>query len=144
MRRVNACGKAEAVLVFPSCLGWFGLLASGTTISRLVFGYRSAETAARAIGGRPVPDRLAIASASRWQQSLVRRLHAYADGVSMDFGDIPLDLGRLTAFQAAVLRHCRAIPYAGTMTYGQLAKLAGHRGPPGPWAIAWPPTRFLC
>jgi O-6-methylguanine DNA methyltransferase len=146
---VSATPAAESWLVFPSALGWFGLVAAGKIVRRLTFGHRSARAAAQAIGCRPAPSGLARVSgarrvppqhrhtdhksmvpgagyhATRWQQSLVHRLQAYAEGAAMDFGDILLDLGRLTTFQRTVLRHCRGIAYGRTMTYGQLAGLAG-------------------
>jgi O-6-methylguanine DNA methyltransferase len=136
---VSATPASETLLVFPSSLGWFGLFAAGEIVRRLTFGHRSARAAAQTIGCRPAPTSLAGQGAmrdhamhgarlpqdARWQQSLVRRLQAYAEGVPLDFGDILLDMGRLTTFQRTVLQHCRGIPYGRTMTYGQLAGLAG-------------------
>jgi O-6-methylguanine DNA methyltransferase len=146
---VSATPAAETLLVFPSRLGWFGLFAAGEVVRRLTFGHRSARAAAQTIGCRPAPTSPTQVSGTlrvpvlrrhtdhasmvpgagyydaRWQQSLVRRLQAYAEGVPMDFGDILLDIGRLTTFQRTVLQHCRGIPYGRTMTYGQLAGLAG-------------------
>jgi len=118
---VSETHGSETLLVFPSSLGWFGVLAAGKIVRRLTFGRRSARGAARAIGPRPVAAR----PADWWQRSLVRRLQAYAEGMPMDFDDVLLDLGRLTTFERTVLGHCREIPYGRTLTYGQLAVVAG-------------------
>jgi methylated-DNA-[protein]-cysteine S-methyltransferase len=61
----------------------------------------------------------------RWLAALIDRLKRYADGAPVDFRDIRVDGSRLTPFQASVIPHCRHIPYGQTMTYGQLAQLAG-------------------
>jgi methylated-DNA-[protein]-cysteine S-methyltransferase len=39
--------------------------------------------------------------------------------------DVPVDLAGLSPFTRQVLLACRAIPYGGTMTYGQLAAQVG-------------------
>ena len=50
----------------------------------------------------------------------------YFDGERVDFGDVDLDLSWGTDFQVAVAEALRAIPYGETVTYGELAALAGH------------------
>jgi methylated-DNA-[protein]-cysteine S-methyltransferase len=57
---------------------------------------------------------------------LVERLRAYFAGEQVSFGDIELDLSWATPFQAGVTGALRAIPYGETVTYGELAALAGH------------------
>ena len=59
---------------------------------------------------------------------LARRLSAYFAGTRDDFGDVDLDLAWCTPFQAAVADALRGIPYGETVTYGELAALAGHPG----------------
>lgn len=63
-------------------------------------------------GGHPLADRLSAYFASRRD----------------DFGDVELDLEWCTPFQAAVAEALRRIPYGETVSYGELAALAGHPG----------------
>jgi methylated-DNA-[protein]-cysteine S-methyltransferase len=57
---------------------------------------------------------------------LVPRLAAYFSGDPVSFADVELDLEWMTPFQRAVADALRAIPYGETVTYGELAALAGH------------------
>jgi methylated-DNA-[protein]-cysteine S-methyltransferase len=54
------------------------------------------------------------------------RLAAYFDGSRDDFLDLELDLEGATQFQLAVTQALRRIPFGETVTYGELAALAGH------------------
>ncbi len=58
---------------------------------------------------------------------LQRQIQSYFDGRLTDFR-IKLDLDGRTSFHQTVLRACATIPYGETLTYGQLAELAGHPG----------------
>jgi methylated-DNA-[protein]-cysteine S-methyltransferase len=57
---------------------------------------------------------------------LAVRLRLYFAGERDDFLDVELDLDGLTSFQRAVCDALRAVPYGETVTYGELAALAGH------------------
>jgi methylated-DNA-[protein]-cysteine S-methyltransferase len=59
-------------------------------------------------------------------EPIVERLCAYFRGARADFADVELDLEGCTAFQRAVVDALRAVPYGETVTYGELAALAGH------------------
>ncbi len=58
---------------------------------------------------------------------LQRQIQRYFDGRLTHFR-IKLDLDGRTSFHQTVLRACATIPYGETLTYGQLAELAGHPG----------------
>ena len=58
--------------------------------------------------------------------SVVERVRAYFAGETVSFDDVPLDLAWATPFQERVAAALRAIPYGETVTYGELAALAGH------------------
>ncbi len=58
---------------------------------------------------------------------LQRQIQRYFDGRPTEFR-IRLDLRDRTLFHQTVLRACATIPYGETLTYGQLAQLAGHPG----------------
>ncbi|MBD0290060.1 MAG: methylated-DNA--[protein]-cysteine S-methyltransferase [Thermoleophilia bacterium] len=57
---------------------------------------------------------------------LAERVRAYFRGEVDSFADVGLDLGWCTPFQRAVLHALRRIPYGETLTYGELALLAGY------------------
>ena len=56
---------------------------------------------------------------------LVERLRAYFSGRRAGFADVELELDWATPFQLAVTDTLRAVPYGETVTYGELAALAG-------------------
>jgi methylated-DNA-[protein]-cysteine S-methyltransferase len=60
------------------------------------------------------------------EHPLGERMAAYFTGERVDFGDVPLDLDWCTPFQRSVANALRAVPYSETVTYGELAALAGH------------------
>jgi methylated-DNA-[protein]-cysteine S-methyltransferase len=57
---------------------------------------------------------------------LARRLQRYFCGERTDFADVELDLSWATPFQRAIAGALREIPYGESVTYGELAALAGH------------------
>lgn len=120
-----AASNAPSVLVvFPSRLGWMALVGAGDVLKQLTFAHGSPQTAA----GACCPELLENAQRGTWNDQLVRRLQAYAAGTPEDFGDVRVDPGPLTEFRRRVVRHCRKIPYGGTLSYGQLAAKAGSPG----------------
>jgi methylated-DNA-[protein]-cysteine S-methyltransferase len=60
------------------------------------------------------------------EHELIERIRAYFAGATVAFDDVELDLDWATPFQARVAAALRAIPYGETVTYGELAALAGH------------------
>ena len=57
---------------------------------------------------------------------VVERLRAYFAGEPDSFDDVDLDFSWATPFQTGVADALRAIPHGETVTYGELAALAGH------------------
>lgn len=109
------------VVSFATDLGWMAVAGAGSTIKHIVFGYPSRAAAwavLESIVAAPV-------QAGNWWPSLVERLRDYAAGSPVDFRDVTLDLDHLTPFQVRVIKHCRAIGYGKTRSYGELAALAG-------------------
>ena len=66
------------------------------------------------------------AAAAESAHPLGARFAAYFAGARDDFTDVKLELDDPTPFQRAVLEALRRIPYGETVTYGELAALAGH------------------
>jgi methylated-DNA-[protein]-cysteine S-methyltransferase len=58
--------------------------------------------------------------------ALPERLVAYFAGEQTPFDDVDLDVDGCTAFQLAVVETLRRVPYGETVTYGELAALAGY------------------
>jgi methylated-DNA-[protein]-cysteine S-methyltransferase len=110
---------AARFLAFPSALGWIGLTASGRGLHRLVFGHRTGEEARQSLGAVP-----GWSSPPDWLVELSARLQAYAEGKADDFADVPVVLAG-SPFSQRVLAACRAIGYGETVSYGELATLAG-------------------
>ncbi len=57
---------------------------------------------------------------------LGERFRAYFEGARDDFLDVELDLDGFTPFQRAVCDSLRRVPFGETVTYGELAALAGY------------------
>lgn len=57
---------------------------------------------------------------------LAKRMVAFLGGARDSFADVELDLEWCTAFQRSALEAMREIPYGETVTYGEVAALAGH------------------
>src|SRR5262249_49750567 len=112
------------VFVFPSELGWFGILGENGALLRLTFGHSSAGEAREALisksvegdeqviardgahggGGWPGLERSetpesAPISESDWHPELRDRLTRYARGERVAFDDVELSLPPLTSFQ---------------------------------------------
>ncbi|MGH3016900.1 MAG: methylated-DNA--[protein]-cysteine S-methyltransferase [Gaiellaceae bacterium] len=62
------------------------------------------------------------------EHPLATRLAAYFSGAPEDFADVTLDLSWCTPFQLAVVTSLRGVGRGETVTYGELAALAGHPG----------------
>ena len=59
-------------------------------------------------------------------ENLVHRLEAYFGGEAVSFDDVQLDVDGWTSFQLDVARALRRVPYGEVVSYGDLARLAGH------------------
>jgi methylated-DNA-[protein]-cysteine S-methyltransferase len=61
---------------------------------------------------------------------LARRLAGYFSGEPVSFDDVQLDLDWCTPFQRALVGAARSVPRGATVTYGELAALAGRPNAP--------------
>ena len=59
---------------------------------------------------------------------LIQRFARFFAGERDDFLDVELDLEDATLFQRSATEALRHVPYGETVTYGELAELAGHPG----------------
>src|SRR3954467_2192000 len=79
-------------------------------------------------------------SAAPGEHPLADRFRRYFAGERMGFEDVEVDLAGATPFQAAVAKALRRIPYGETVTYGELAALAGYPSAQGPRGRSAPRT----
>lgn len=97
------------------------MVGQGRVLEQLTFGHPSAQAALASLDPALTRD----ARPGTWNPRLVERLQAYASGRPDNFADVPVDSGATTEFRRRVLQCCRHIPYGETLTYRQLATLAG-------------------
>jgi O-6-methylguanine DNA methyltransferase len=81
------------------------------------------------VGGTAPPTITLPGSGARVRNGSVpvvaRRIAAYFEGERVAFEDIAVDLEWCTSLQRAIAEALRAVPYGETVTYGELAALAG-------------------
>src|SRR3989304_1782508 len=63
---------------------------------------------------------------TRRDHPLAAQIEEYFRGKRVEFDDVPLELEWCTPFQRAVAEALRRVPYGETVTYGELAALAGY------------------
>ena len=117
----EAADRNDMILVFPSSLGWMAVIHTDRVLSRLRIGHSDPQQAAAALGHPPREQALANA----WERRLIARFQAYADGRRERFEDLAVNIQPKGDFVRHVYNNCRQIPYGQTVTYGQLAILAG-------------------
>ena len=114
----------DQLTTFQTSLGWCAMLGQGDRLRVLTIGYRS-ENAAIA---RFNPELIADARLSSWNRRLAKRIAAMLDGAIDEFTDVEVDLDHLTPFSRHVADACRQIPWGETLSYGQVAIIAGRPG----------------
>ena len=122
-RRHKQSARAPSELAFfvsKGVLGWLGLATRQNTVIRTTFARSTPVDALNALHGTGddhVLDRPSI--------PLAKRFVELESGVVDDFLDVELDLAHLTRFQRETVAQCRRIPRGKTVSYGELAALAG-------------------
>ena len=115
--------KLWSLAIFPTELGWMGLVGRGQTVEFLSIGHRSAAAARQAL-----PPAFSGLEIEDWSPALRERLERYARGEAVSFADVACASAHCTEFQRRVLQVTQSLPYGATVTYGQLAELAGRPG----------------
>ncbi|NTW85579.1 MAG: MGMT family protein [Holophagaceae bacterium] len=101
-------------------------LSFATRLGRLRLGWSPEGICLLRFAGTPGPGEAAAAPA--WVQEAVRRLLTHLAGQPQDLRDIPVDLTGLTPFQRRVAEVLRATHPGQTLSYGDVALLAGRPG----------------
>jgi len=122
----NAIGH----IVFETALGFMGLAWSEAGLTRLCLPQSSRDAVERRLlrldgvaggdSGKP----------PQWVTDLIDDIRAYAEGETIDFSGVPVDLADVDDFRRAIYDAARRLAFGETTTYGELAKRAGHPGLP--------------
>lgn len=115
--------------LFDTALGWMGTAWSETGIVAVQTPDRDRETTMRRLL-RKLPEAEASESSNLagFAEDAASRLQAYAAGEQADLDSIPLDLSGIGPFNLDIYRVARELGFGETVTYGELAKRAGHAG----------------
>lgn len=109
------------VVFFHTSLGWMGIAYGSQGIQKLAFGHETRED----VAGRFELERMQIRSPNATTRPWIQELKRYSQGKTYSFAKLPLDLGPKTVFQNSVIRECQKIPHGETLSYRELANLAG-------------------
>ena len=110
------------IAIFPTDLGWIGMVGSGQRIVRISIGHVEASEVRQTAGDWAGCDDLVEAD---WYPELRERIQEYCRGRLVEFDDVELQIGKQTPFQKRVLSATRKIRYGQTLSYGELASKAG-------------------
>ena len=97
-----------------------------TRLGRLRLGWRPEGICLLRFAETPGQGEAVMAPA--WVQEALRRLLAHLSGQPQDLRDLPVDLTGLTPFQRRVAEVLRATRPGQTLSYGDVALLAGRPG----------------
>ena len=114
-------GQGLKYVIFGTRWGYFGLLGGEKGLVRTclpVASTREVKERLIAGGGTGKSDATLFAS-------LQGKIRAYFEGGCVDFSDTRVNFDGLGEFGAKVLTACGKVGYGQTVSYGQLAKLAG-------------------
>ena len=112
------------LFAFETALGWIGILHRNEIVQQLKFGFSSPDELYTCFS----EDHFKVLSPSPFEVRLQRELQQYASGTEVDFEHVDLFVETMTDFQESVTRACRLIAYGTTLSYGQVATMAGSPG----------------
>jgi len=108
--------------LFRTRWGWFGILGIGGEPIRTCLPVPHKEAVlSRILLGMPDAKR-----SKKAFSALENRIKGYYEGRRSDFGDVPIRLDGCSEFQRKVLTTLRAVRFGQTVSYRQLAELAGN------------------
>jgi methylated-DNA-[protein]-cysteine S-methyltransferase len=122
----NPMTTPTSYTIVDTAIGPIGVAWSENGICRVALPERDRtrmeERFARHLGGAtPGEPPATVAEAI----GLIRR---YAEGETVDFSDVPVDLGDVDQFRRAIYAAARELDFGQTTTYGGLCDAAGHPG----------------
>ncbi len=114
-------GQGLKYVIFGTRWGYFGLLGGENGLVRTCLPVGSSGEAKERLlvsGGMGKSDATLFGD-------LQEKIRAYFEGGCVDFADTRVNFDGLGEFGAKVLTACRKVGYGQTVSYGQLARLAG-------------------
>jgi len=115
-----------AYALFETSLGVCGVAWSEAGLTWLQLPEEDPDaTRARLTARATTAEELAGDAIPGWVRDAIARLRQHLGGRPQDLERIPLDLGRASPFNARVLRAAQRIAPGRTVTYGELAEMAG-------------------
>ncbi len=130
MAAANLCLRGEndlKYLTFKTAIGICGLMWSDLGIKRVALPGSEAEDPLRVLRADGGDCLVEEQSAPEFVADAARRLRAWLSGAQGDISGVPLDLTSCTRFARAVYATLRLVPPGEVVTYGELARRAGHR-----------------
>ncbi|MET3660962.1 methylated-DNA--[protein]-cysteine S-methyltransferase [Aquamicrobium ahrensii] len=119
---VDAMPSGHAV--FQTDMGFAGLAWSASGITRLCLPEKSRSSIERRLAG----DGPCVEQPQGWVAELIGDIRAYFTGAEVDFSAVPVDLGGVDAFRRDIYAAARRLAFGEAVTYGELARRAGHEG----------------
>lgn len=115
--------------LFETALGWMGVTWSATGIAAVQTPDRDRDATMRRLLRRlPETQPVETDDLPDMIKSAIDLLSRYAAGETIDFNALPLDLAGSDAFNLDIYRAARGLAFGDTVTYGELARRAGHDG----------------
>ncbi|MHC4292079.1 MAG: methylated-DNA--[protein]-cysteine S-methyltransferase [Planctomycetota bacterium] len=108
--------------IFKTRWGWFGLLGSDKGLVRTCLTIANKE----AVIKRMLSDMPDAKQSTRGFSVLKKAIQEYYKGTPIDFSDARICLDGFTEFQQKALATLRKVKYGKTLSYSDLAKLAGN------------------
>lgn len=109
------------VSIFPTEIGWMGVVGRVNVVRSVLVGHSSAASVRKA-----VQKREGKLKEGDWHPHLREALQDYAQGQQVNFDEFELRLPDRTLFRDKVLAATRRLAYGQTTTYGDLARQVGH------------------
>jgi len=114
------------ISIFPTELGWFGLIGRENMLDSLSIGHLSRDQVRRHFNRSQEMSRWDHAEQMDWNAELRQKLQRFARGEKISFQGIRTISPSHTNFQKAILKTVKRIPYGKTLSYGEVAAKAGY------------------
>ena len=125
-RADSARNSNDLVSLFPTDIGWMGIVGHVNVVRSVSVGYPTAAAARKALKISLGSEQATPLQEADWNPTLREELQDYAKGKPVCFSEFELQLPARTPFRDKVLSATRRLVYGQTTTYGELARLVGH------------------
>lgn len=121
----DEAASSPVVSVFKTSLGWFSLMGQVGHLIAVKISHPNRDAALAACRADESANGCEV-QISDWNPDLRQKLEAFTAGTRISFSDVTLAYRRpLPEFRQQVILATRTIPYGSTMTYLEVASLAG-------------------